>query len=181
MINLNILPQKLKNDTKLIILDKFIKKIIGTIFLFIIIFSGIFFAAKFYLQLYFEETIEKNANTSKSTEDYLKKIKEINNKIDYIANIQNNNIDWTNIILRVSKTINNDIKINKININKNNNTLSLSGNAKTRNSLLLLKDSLEKYENFNEIKLPIKNLLEKNDINFEITTVINSYEFKQQL
>ncbi|MCK5320756.1 hypothetical protein KAJ61_05210, partial [Candidatus Parcubacteria bacterium] len=161
--------------------DKFIKKIIGTVFLFIIIFSGILFAAEFYLQLYFEETIEKNANTSKSTEDYLKKIKEINNKIDYIANIQNNNIDWTNIILRVSKTINNDIKINKININKSNNTLSLSGNAKTRNSLLLLKDSLEKYENFNEIKLPIKNLLEKNDINFEITTVINSYEFKQQL
>ena len=178
MINLNILPQKLKNDAKLIILDKFIKKIIGTIFLFIIIFSGILFAAKFYLQIHFEETIERSASTSRSTEDYLKKVKEINNKIDYIAGIQDNNIDWTNMILRLSRTINNDIKINKININKNNNTLALSGNAKTRNSLLLLKDSLEKYENFNEIKLPIKNLLEKNNIDFEIITSINSYEFK---
>ncbi|MCK4540166.1 hypothetical protein KAU09_03365 [Candidatus Parcubacteria bacterium] len=178
MINLNILPKKIKNDIKLIIFDKFIKKITGIIFLFIIIFSGILFAAKFYLHLYFEETIEKNASTSKSTEDYLKKVKEINNKIDYITKIQNNNIDWTNTILHISKAINNNIKINKININKSDNTLSLSGNAKTRDSLLLLKNSFEKYENFSEIKIPIKNLLEKNDIDFEITTTINSYEFK---
>lgn len=178
MINLNILPKKLKNDLKLIVFDKFIKKITWTILLFIIIFSGILLAANFYLQLYFEETIEKNANTSKSTEDYLRKVQEINDKIDYIANIQDNNIDWTNIIMRVSETINNDIKIDKISINKKNDTLFLSGNAKTRDDLLLLKDSLEKYKNFNEIKLPIKNLLEKNDINFEITTIVNSYEFK---
>ena len=178
MINLNILPKKLKNDLKLIVFDKFIKKIIWTILLFIIIFSGILLAANFYLQLYFEETIEKNANTSKSTEDYLKKVQEINDKINYIANIQDNNIDWTNIIMRVSEAINKDIKIDKISINKKNDTLSLSGNAKTRDDLLLLKDSLEKYKNFNEIKLPIENLLEKNDINFEITTVVNSYEFK---
>ena len=178
MINLNILPKKLKNDAKLIILDKFIKKIIGTVFLFIVIFSGVLFASKFYLQSYFKETIEKSAHASKNTEDYLKKVKEVNNKIDYITNIQDNDIDWTNMVLHISKTINNDIKINKINISKTNDTLSLSGNAKTRNSLLLLKTSLEKYENFSEIKLPIKNLLEKNDIEFEIITTVNSYEFK---
>ena len=54
-----------------------------------------------------------------------------------------------------------------------NRNIKLQGIAKQRSDLLELKSNLEKSTLYNSIDFPIKNLLEKENIIFEINAKIN--------
>jgi hypothetical protein len=90
-----------------------------------------------------------------------------------ISKIQGDFIPWSFLINELSKNIKNDISLNGLNIDKNKKTAILTGQAGTRESLLDLKEYLENTAYFNNVSFPIKNILEKENIAFEIIAGLN--------
>jgi len=180
MLNLNIIPEEIKKTIKLINFYKSYKRILLILFLLITIYAIVFLFGKLILQNHFVETVSRTTILTKTTENYSKNVREINSQINFIGNIQEDFISWSYLVDFIAKNTPDGIDFKQIRFDKNKNTLFLQGIAASRDNLLALKKILEnKPDFFSDISFPIKNILEKNNINFEINVSVTSYEFEQ--
>lgn len=178
MINLNIISPEQKKEIKLNAIYDSIRAILVILLLILVFYSAAFIIIKKVMESYYEDTLYESSLTNKSTEDYNSTSRVINEKINEIAEIQKDYFKFTDFINFISKNIDDSIQINKLMINRDTNQILISGFAPNRDSLLALKEMIESLDNFSEFNLPMKTLLEKENINFEINTKIESYEFE---
>lgn len=178
MLTLNIIPPELK---KQIHLKNIYKKIVNYFFflLFTIIFYGIvLFLVVFVLKTEYKNTANNANLTTKDAANYVLQAKDINIQIDQIEEIQNEIVNWSDFIIKLINYTNNGIQIKSISLSKKNESLIITGFSDTRDNLLLFKQTLTDADFLENINLPIENLLEKDNINFNITAKITSYEFE---
>ena len=178
MIHLNILPTSLKKENRLKIIFFSLKKFLYVIIILICLYATLLLILRFILELHYIKTVNENAQLSKTTETYTRHVKEINKEIVNIDSIQKNFTRWSQFIVYLSNNANSNIRFEELTINKAKNTLTIQGFAPTRNDLLSFKETLEKSTFLSEINFPIRNLLEKENIDFEITANFISYEFE---
>ena len=177
MIHLNIVPSNIKKEIKLSNIHIFLKNIYSVIIILVSCYAIILLAVNLILTTHFIKTINETTQVTKNTENYTNDVRDINNLINFMDEIQNDSTKWSYFLEYLNSNISTDIALNRISINKVNNELILSGHANTRDSLILLKGTLENSKYIKNVNFPIKNLLEKNDINFEIKTEFKNYEF----
>jgi hypothetical protein len=177
MIRLNIIPESTKKDIKTELIFKSIKKLIIVLFVALLVYSSILFSTKLYIQHELDIIINTTEIDNNSTNDYKKKIDTYNQEIKNINLIYKDYVTWSNLIEYFSKNINSNITINKLSLNKKNNQILFFGLASDREDLLSFKEMLDNSGFLSETKVPIDNLLEKENINFNITSNIISYEF----
>jgi hypothetical protein len=178
MLKLNIIPQSTKNEIKLNNIYFSLKNLLYILVVIIIFYAIIFLIGGLLLQIQFVKTVSETTIISQNKENASLSVIDLNNQINSISSMQGDSVRWTGLFKFISDNTKNDIKYNQINISKNNNTLYLHGLAGTRDGLMNLKAALEKSNYFSSIDFPIQNLLEKNNINFEITCKFASYDFK---
>ena len=178
MLTLNIISQELKKEIKLKAIFQLLKKSLSILIIIISIYAIVILIAKLILQIHFVRTIQETTLVTKSTENYSKKVKDIDKQLNYIGNIQNEAIDWSYLVEYIAQNTKDDIKFSQIKLDKENETVYLRGKADTRENLLLLKETLDDSTYFSDIEFPIQNLLEKNNINFDIRAKLKSYEFE---
>lgn len=179
MLRLNILPQKQKKEIRLKLLYNKLKNIFSVIIIISCAYAILLLLMELTLQMHFISTIDETSLINKSTENYSTKIYDINVQLDEAETIQKNYSQKSILIEFLSQNIKSDISISNLSLNKNNNTLSLTGFSGSRQSLLDLKEVLENADNFSSVNFPISNLLKKNDINFDISAQIDNYDFAQ--
>jgi hypothetical protein len=177
MLRINIIPKYLKDDIKLRAIYIMIKNLLYIAVIFIILNTIILLVAKLILQINFVKTIEETTLLTKNTENNSKNIAGINKEMNYIQKIQASAIEWTGLFKFLEKNTAYGVKFSTISINSQENKIRLSGISATRDDLIKFKDFLGKSEIFTEINFPIKNFLEKYNINFEVSATIKSYEF----
>lgn len=178
MQRINIIPTKLKKEIKMRKIYNSVRKL----FLMLLIFTSfnaiVLVLAEVVLKTHLADTNNQSKLITTSTKDYVQKVKEINEQVTQIAEIQNNNVAWSNLLQYLSNNSQeNNIEFNKISIDQTKNSLTLNGKCKTRKDLLAFKSSIESNKNFSNINFPIKNLLEKENIIFDISFNINNYDF----
>jgi len=178
MIKLNIISPRLKKEIKYKIFYNSLKDILFIILISLLTHSALLFTAKFILQAHANETNSRNILATSQTEDYDKKVKNINSQVDYINEIQDDTVIWSQFIRTISNTVNPGITVTRVSANQGSNSFNISGHAETRQDLLNLKESLERLDLFASISIPIEILLQKSDISFSINTKFKSYEFK---
>jgi len=177
MLTLNIIPQTSKKNIKYQIIYKSLKNIFSILVIMLIFYAIILLVAKLILQLQFIKTVEDTTLVTKSTELYNRNLRDLNNQMSSITKIQDDWVIWSKLYRYIDNNIPNGIKLSQLNVDKTVNKIFLRGNASTRDELLELKTILEKSNFFEQIDFPIKNLLEKTNINFDISAKIKSYEF----
>jgi len=173
MLHLNLISEELREDIKLRHIYKMLKRVIFFLMVITIFVAIIFLISKIILQNSFNKIVEQTTLITKSSQGRNTKIREINAKIDYINEMQGNYIEWSYLIEYLARNINNDITFNSIKINKEEGKIDLKGVARSRDNLLLLKKELDNSDMFANIDFPLSNILEKNDINFEIKADLN--------
>ncbi|MFH1232547.1 MAG: PilN domain-containing protein [Patescibacteria group bacterium] len=173
MLVLNLISKKFKKEIKLKHFYQLIKRINYTLIIIATITATILLFAKIILQNNFIDIVEQTSLITKNNQNYNNKIKEINNKLKTVSTIQNDFIVWSKIIEDISKITPTNVTLNLVRMDSTNRNIKLQGKAKQRSDLLELKSNLEKSTLYNSIDLPIKNLLEKEDIIFEINAKIN--------
>lgn len=100
-------------------------------------------------------------------------IKKINSRISMLDTIQSDFVPWTYVFKAISNISSNGISYTSIVINKENKEVRLKGFSNERSELLKLKSGLESSVVFTDINFPIQNILEKENIRFDITAILN--------
>lgn len=178
MLKLNIISNSLKKELNLGLIYNSLKKFLLTSAALLLLYAIILLVGKYILQINFIDTVNQSTLVTKNVKNYNNQINTINEQMDSISQIQKNNIEWSRLISYLSQNLNQGIKLNQLKFDAASANMQISGQAETREDLLDFKKSLSKNENFGEINFPIKNLLEKNNINFDINVKIINYEFK---
>lgn len=142
--------------------------------LFCVSMIGIFaFLSKLALSLILIETVNRTTLISKDSQNYANQTNNINTKVNRALTIQSEYVSYSSLLREITLISNQKISYNLIRVDSNANNVSLSGKSSDRDSLLELKEKMEKSEFFTGIELPLSNLLEKNDIYFDIKASLN--------
>jgi len=143
--------------------------IIFLIFLFIAFLALIWFFVLIQLKSY--STNLENTKTSfqgQSIENQQKLIKEFNEKLDKINNIQQKQKSYYSVLSNLSTLVPGGVRIDALAIEESGEG-RISGFANQRTQLLLFKEALEKSNYFEKIENPLSNLTKQSGINFYFT------------
>lgn len=178
MLSLNLISEELKKEIKLRHLYLFIKKINLTLIVITIAAAVILLAAKAMLQSGFNEIVSQTTLITKNNQGYKNKVKDINSRINFAEKVQNGFIPWSGLLKTLAGITPEDIVLYYLKINLEEQTIKIKGKAGQRSSLLDLKQKMEALAIFKEIDFPIKNILEKENVDFEINAKINLADLK---
>lgn len=177
MLRLNILSEESKKEIKLITIYKAIKRLSFFVFSLLLIYTVTFQASKMILKKYSTDSYNNNLATNKDSEEYVTKVKEVNEQIIEARDIQNNFVYWSNVLNNLSQIAKEGISFSQVTVDKKSNSFIIMGKADTRDKLLDFKSDLENLSYVETVDLPINNLLKKDDISFTINAKFLNYEF----
>lgn len=181
MLTLNLIAEELKKKIKLRRLYLLIKKINLSLIIITIVAAMALLAAETMLRLEFNNIIDQTTLITKNTQGHNNKIREINNKIDFVKKIQSNFVPWSDLLKTVAAIMPKDISLYYLKINLATQTIKIKGQAGQRESLLDFKQKMEAAAVFQNIDFPIKNILEKENIDFEINAELNLQNLKDPI
>lgn len=177
MITLNLLAPEKKQGLRLTQLYQMIKNLIILILFLTIIIAIVLLLTKMTLQNHFNKIVAETTLITKYVDIFNKDIKEFNRHLESVEKIQKEYIPWTDFFINFTHLVPDDISIDTIAINKSK--ILITGLARTREKLLEFEDNLKNSNLFSEVAIPLKNLLKKEDIDFDIKAEINLTELKK--
>lgn len=172
MLKLNLIAEEAKKELKMEKLTRSLSNVAIVLILALLACSGAAVYAQKMLDIDIKHISDSIQTINDNSENYNIKIRSFNELIDRTKEIQADYIPW-NCFLETLIVKKYGIRMQSLMIDKNNSKLSIKGFASTRDSLLAYKTELEKSPYLSEINLPFNSLLNKNDINFEITAKLD--------
>ena len=109
---------------------------------------------------------------------YQKKFKQANDLGQVLSKIQLGHIHWTNLFQKLSEATPDNVQIS--NLSTKNYAVFLVGKAKTRDDLINFKNKLEESTCFQNINVPLSDLVVKNNVDFQIDLTISKDCLKEQ-
>ncbi|MDD4900700.1 MAG: hypothetical protein PHS62_01140 [Patescibacteria group bacterium] len=173
MLTLNLVSTEQKKETKLRHIYGLIKTANLTLMIMVIVAAVILLAAKIVLQAKFNDVVEQTTLVTKTNQGYNNKVREINSQLNFVEKIQNDFIAWSDLLKNLTETVPGDVKFYYVKMNSQDQTVKIKGRAGLRSGLLSFKDKMEAAPYFKNIEFPIKNILEKENVDFEISAQLN--------
>ena len=177
MLTLNLIPQQLKKEIKFKRVYAVIKKMNCILIIIAIMIAIILLIAKLILQNNFNKVVEQTSLVTKSSQGHNVKVRDINSRLNYVLLIQKDFIAWSNLIENLANRTPDGITFSSVKISKGKLLIDIRGNAKQRNDLLMLKQNMEESLIYSEVEFPLQNILQKENINFEITAKLDLDQF----
>ena len=112
---------------------------------------------------------EKKIQGSNQGEDIKESVIALNKKINLLKIVQSEYREMSMIIDPLTQAMPDGVTLTSFSINILNNTFEISGTSQNRQSLLDFQNQLANTEIFSEIKSPLSNLAEKENISFKLT------------
>jgi Tfp pilus assembly protein PilN len=118
------------------------------------------------------QSVALGQETGKDKEQYDKirtldeKFSGINSDVNEVMSIKRDQLYWSKLFILMKDKVPGGVELTGL-INKDYN-VSLSGKADNRDSLISFKESLEKEDCFSDINLPLSNLVERDNIVFQM-------------
>lgn len=169
-IKLNLIPEQKKEEINQANLFRLILKwqveLFGIIMIFTAMLLSINYILKFTLASDVQAEAAKSETQYKEMENYDLEIREINTRTSQIEKIQKGQLDWFNFFKKINDQFSSSIEIKKI--ATLNYQVLLSGKANNRDNLISFKENMEKENCFSDVNLPLSNLVERNDVEFQI-------------
>ena len=148
------------------VFTEFTKSTLETI-LFLLCVTGVaLLAGQWVLQGYFNELTVNIVTAANQQANANQEIKEINRVLRVTGEIQNGYTLWTPLIEELLPSIPEQITLSELNIERQKQTIILSGFAKTRDDLLSLQQALEQVSFIDSINMPLSQLTKKENISF---------------
>lgn len=172
MINLNLLPPEEKENIRLDLLNQRIIIIGGYLIAAFLIFIVLLAVNLMIINFKISKSQNNFQNLQKKFavegfKDVQNELKNINNKIKNIDQIQRNYPYYSTVIEKIIAIIPISAQIN--NISATGNHINLAGFAISRDSVVNIKDTLEKSSDFKNINYPLSNFLQAENINFSFS------------
>ena len=170
-ISLDLLPEGRKNDLKR---TKLFRKVIWfeIVFLFPIFVMSAILLDNLYVLNYEKGAsakiyaLELGQDQYKKLNDFQGSFKQANDLSTLALNFQGKHLQWTNVLHELSATMPDSVTLKDV--ASNDFQLSFTGMAKTRDDLLNFQSALEKSACFQNVNVPLSDMVQKNDLNFQI-------------
>lgn len=177
MIKINIIPNIIKKEIKTNYIYFIIKKFLYILIIVFSIFATFLIISENILLSSLAKEINESTLDFKSlTNTSQNKVQDINNELNELYKIQNNFSRPSILLNQISIQTPEGITFSNLNIDNEKSLITFRGFATDRDKLLSFKTILENSDTFGNIDFPIKNLLLKKDINFEIKAKLNNNE-----
>jgi hypothetical protein len=178
MLKLNLISEKNKKEIILKRVYFLIRRVGFILAIFIFFLSAIFSGASFIAQKVLQEYVSSSEfYEDKEQELNNEKIISINEKIDTATTVQKDFFPFSVLIKNLSDLITAGISLEGAQIDINKKFLKISGIADSRENFLVFKKTLESSDLFAEVDSPLTSILQKENIEFEITMKINLNKF----
>jgi len=175
MLTLNLLSIEQKKEIKTERTNVYIKKTFSAVLIVAIITAVIFLITEPILKNNFDRAVEiANENNN---QEFNAKINEVNTLVKFINTIENDNYEFSELLINLIRRTPVNIKVSALDVDKNNKSVSIRGFAETREELLEFESNLEKLIFLKNVKLPIQYLSQKNNINFLINSELDLENF----
>jgi Tfp pilus assembly protein PilN len=178
MLNLNLVSRELKQETKLRHIYKMLRQANYVLIIITIFIAIVMLVAKIILQNNFNKIVEETTLITRDSQGWNSKIREVNTRLSFVKKIQDDFIPWSFLFKDLGNYVNSELSFYSIKIDRDKSMIELRGAARDRDSLLSLKSGLEKSDIFYDIDFPVKNILEKENIDFEIKAGLNLKNIK---
>lgn len=173
MFTINLLSNDAKQKIRLKRVYQILKKINHIFIIFVVLISISLLISKVILQRYFEKIVTETSLVTRNSQGYNDKVREINLNLIEISKIQNNYIVWTDIIKDLFNRTPEGIHFFSVKISNDSKIVKIQGNSLYRDNLLALKENINKSAIFFGADFPLKDILAKENIYFEITANLN--------
>jgi len=173
MLKLNLVSEELKKDIKLRRIYGIFKRISCYFLIITIVYSITLLLSHIMLSNKFEETVEQTTLIAKNTQSYNSRIEEINSQVDFISEAQKNFLELSCFLKKIDSFAAGQLTIGEIKFAKDKGMVVIAGKATSRNGLLIFKSKLDQSGYFSKVDLPLKDLLTKDNIDFQIAAQVN--------
>ena len=172
--NLNLLPEKQRQYLRLFLWLTWLKNILAYAFLVLLVLVA--FLALVYKVLLEEShnLSERTAAVNKNYNTYNQEIVEVNRKIQSLILSGEKYRLLSPRLFEIFNNTPDDIKLQSIELDFNGRTMVVPGTAKTRTALLNYEQALKNISWVEKADLPKAQILQKENINFQITLTIKS-------
>lgn len=170
-ILLNLLPEERKEILKQNVRSRFVlSQMFFYFFLelfYLAILMGAFFVVKFEQQSFVSET-ESGAEQSdrKKISEIEKSFRETNERTSFVLTMQSEHLRWTKFLLLLQEKFPDGVALSSL--STQDYKVILSGEADIRDHLLLFESRLKSEHCFENVNVPIANLVSKEDVSFQI-------------
>jgi len=170
-IGINLLPPNKKDEIRL--LEHFRTALAweAVIFSIALVFfgfvSGIDYVLSLSLQMVSGSQNDKATGAKYETIKYYEnKFSQINAKIAKISGITADQIYWSKLFIKLNEVTPASVELSGL--STKDYAVFLAGHAKTRDELLLFRDNLTREECFQNVNLPLSDLVSKENVAFQI-------------
>jgi hypothetical protein len=167
MLSLNLLSEKIKKENKLNRIYQLIKYFNIAVVFFVSIIAIIILSSLYVISQYYNNEATRSGLTNSVMQNSSNLAKD-SSQFAVISTIQKEFVPWSFLIKELSKNIKDDISLSELLVDRNNKQISITGHAGKRESLLDLKNYMENSQYFHNVIFPLKNILEKENIDFGI-------------
>ncbi|MCX6717151.1 MAG: hypothetical protein NTU76_00555 [Candidatus Taylorbacteria bacterium] len=175
---LNFLTQNIKNK----VINEYSLRIVVVLLIMVFIvcvFLISLFLPSFFMSIYKNSAVDDQykmmlSNTKEDSINSIEIVKENNSLISVLSSgTQNISTSTSEFIEKIFLLKNQNIKISSISVSNKTNEVKIiiGGISKTRDGLTLFNKALKNSHYFDEIILPVVNLLKSTDIEFSITLI----------
>ncbi|MFH0856658.1 MAG: PilN domain-containing protein [bacterium] len=172
MLSLNLLSSAKKEELKFKKIYLILRNFLIILLIFTVFLSIIMSASNLIIANIFNETAVDTSLVNVTGKIFKHDAAEMNELIKNIKKVQDNFINYDELLIELTKLIPKNIELTHLSVDTAANKIFLRGAALTRADLLILQKNLENSEFLTNIELPIANLLEKKNINFNLSACL---------
>jgi hypothetical protein len=174
MLKLNLVSKETRQEVLLKRAYFLIKRVDLALITFSLFLAVVFFGANFIIEKNFQEyfsssKLSKNAGQELNND----KISAINGEISAAVAVQKDFFPTSLLIQETTKLLTPGISLKQLRFDLDKKTAKISGLADSRENFLAFKNSLESSKIFTKVNSPITSLLQKKNIEFEISMELN--------
>ncbi|MFA4880763.1 MAG: PilN domain-containing protein [Candidatus Doudnabacteria bacterium] len=173
MITINLLPPQNIKDLKLTRLHSFLFRRVLALSIFGILVLALLLGADFLLRhnlKILEGDLErkKSASAASGFSALEGKIDQFNNNLEKIAALQSQHIRFSPFLVELTRLTPPEVRIIRLQVQKDGGGVEIQGVAKTRDSLLRFQKNLAESAFFKDIESPLSNLESREDVDFQL-------------
>ncbi len=182
MIRLNLIPANKKEEIERADrLHQVFKWEVSMAFLIMVLFVillSVYSIVRVNLQAVTSESGSANSGKYAQLKQYDEKLKEANDEVAIADKIQAGQFYWSELFNKINALISPGIKL--AGINTQNYDVYLTGNADTRDNLMSFEEKLKGESCFQNVNLPISDLVSQTNVDFQIQFTIKDSCLKKQ-
>lgn len=168
MITLNLIPESIREENRLKHVYRLNVKL-GLIVFYILIIVGVLVQVTKNVIVSGFDTVKAQSETiTKNSKAYNERARDINSKIALVGQVVQDNHDWNGLILNIARLMPAGTSLYHLYLNQESKSIRIAGVAETREDLLKLKEVIDKSGFIKPVKLPMANILEKQNISFDL-------------